>query len=327
MTAQTRQAQWRQVGAHSWAWLHSSPACRAWGYANAGLVTDANARSGLLFDTQFTVAMTAAMAEALAADLPAVRIEVVVASHANGDHTWGAHLFAPPARLIASAATAAEMADEVTPGALADMMTAVPGDTPLGDWLHTHFSAFDFTGAAVTPPTMTVSGQHRLSLGATPVQLIEVGPAHTRGDLIAWAPDDGVVFAGDVLFVDAHPMAWAGSVLGWPGACQTILDTGAATIVPGHGPLTDPAGVAVVRDYLRHVADHASRAHAAGKPYWQAAAEMRLPAYTDGWAHPERLVALAALVYAELDGLAPPSQSELLAGMATAAAAGHGSPR
>jgi glyoxylase-like metal-dependent hydrolase (beta-lactamase superfamily II) len=320
------QARWQRLGSHSWGWLHPSPACRRWGYANAGLITDAAATVGLLFDTQFTAAMTTAQADALAARLPAVRIETVVASHANGDHTWGAHLFAPPAQMITSAATAAELACEMTPTRLADMIAAVPADTALGGWLREHFGGFDFTGAAVTPPSRTFSGHHHLSLGSTAVQLIEVGPAHTGGDVIAWVPDDGVVFAGDVLFIDAHPVAWAGSILHWPRACQAVLDTGATTIVPGHGPLTSPTGVAALRDYLHQVAGHATRTHDAGVPYWQAAAEMPLPAYATGWAHPERLVALTALAYAELDGVAPPSQADLLARMATAAADGRPSP-
>jgi glyoxylase-like metal-dependent hydrolase (beta-lactamase superfamily II) len=34
------------------------------------------------------------------------------------------------------------------------------------------------------------------------VELIEVGPAHTAGDVLVHVPDARVMFAGDILFID-----------------------------------------------------------------------------------------------------------------------------
>jgi cyclase len=127
----------------------------------------------------------------------------------------------------------------VTPTQLADLLATVPAGTPLGDWAIRHFGGFEFTGGSVAAPTVTFRDAYEVAVGSTSVRLV-VGPAHTGGDVIARVPDEGVVFAGDVVFVGAHPAVWAGSVPGWAKACQTIPDTGAATIVGGHGPPTDP---------------------------------------------------------------------------------------
>ena len=71
------------------------------------------------------------------------------------------------------------------------------------------------------------------------MRLIEVGPAHTRGDTLALLPDERVLFSGDILFNGAHPIAWAGPVSNWIAACERILAMDLEVIVPGHGPLAD----------------------------------------------------------------------------------------
>ena len=101
------------------------------------------------------------------------------------------------------------------------------------------FGAFDFAGIELTPPEQTFSGELALRVGETELRLIEVGPAHTRGDTLVHVPGARVLFTGDILFSGAHPIAWAGPVSNWIAACDRILAMELETIVPGHGP---PAG-------------------------------------------------------------------------------------
>jgi len=63
-------------------------------------------------------------------------------------------------------------------------------------------------------------------------------------------PDDRKVFTGDILFIDGTPIMWAGPVANWIAACDRIMAMDADVIVPGHGPITDKAGVRRVQDYL-----------------------------------------------------------------------------
>ncbi|HEY5047103.1 MAG TPA: MBL fold metallo-hydrolase [Rhizomicrobium sp.] len=117
------------------------------------------------------------------------------------------------------------------------------------------FGRFDFANTAHKLPDTTFSGRLTRRVGNKTVELIEVGPAHTGGDAIVWVPPDRTVFTGDILFIDGHPIVWAGPVGNWIAACETILALDAQAIVPGHGPLTDARGVERVRDYQGMSAD------------------------------------------------------------------------
>ena len=54
----------------------------------------------------------------------------------------------------------------------------------------------------------------------------------------------------DILFVEGHPVLWAGPVDNWVAACDQILAWDVETVVPGHGPITDKTGVQAMKDYL-----------------------------------------------------------------------------
>lgn len=217
----------------------------SWGWSNAGLVTDGGA--ALLVDTLFDKRLTQRMLDELAAVTPAARkIGVLVNAHSNGDHCYGNELLRS-ARIIASRAAAEEM-DELPPAAMARAIAAAEQLGAGGRFLRDCFAAFDFEAIAHVPPTETLSGQLRLRVGTTDVELYEVGPAHTRGDVIVHVPRHGVVYAGDILFSEGTPILWQGPVANWIAACERIAALNVDVVVPGHGPLTDRAGALAVRD-------------------------------------------------------------------------------
>ncbi len=114
--------------------------------------------------------------------------------------------------------------------------------------------AYDFAGISITPPTVTFEGKLELEVGGRQVELLELGPAHTPGDLIVHLPDAGVVFAADLMFVDVTPLMWVGPVENWLAALDRIIELEPRTVVPGHGPLTDLDGVRTLRSYWEIVA-------------------------------------------------------------------------
>ena len=90
-------------------------------------------------------------------------------------------------------------------------------------------------------------------VGDKVVNLIEVGPAHTNGDVLVYVPSDKVIFTGDILFIEGHPILWAGPVMNWINACEKIISMDVDFIVPGHGPVTNNNGVRAVKDYLTYI--------------------------------------------------------------------------
>ena len=213
----------------------------SWGWSNAGLVMGDGV--SLLVDTLFDLKLTAEM---LAAMQPVTRmapIGTLVNTHANGDHCYGNELV-EGAEIIASAATAHEMT-EVPPAMLAALNHA---DGEVGALFRHFFGAFEFDGITVTMPTRTFEGRLDVDVAGRTVELIEVGPAHTRGDTIAYVPDARTVYTGDILFIGGTPIVWAGPLGNWVAACDLMLGMDIDVVVPGHGPLTDKSGIAAVRD-------------------------------------------------------------------------------
>ncbi len=286
-----------------------------WGWSNAGLIVDGD--RSLLVDTLFDMTLTEEMLRAMsdAAGVGAADVRAIVNTHANGDHTHG-NGCCPCAEIIASEASAREMS-EVTPQMLAAMKTAAPQMGAVGDYFLEIFGPFDFAGVEPRAPTRTFTGALSLRVGDKAVELIEVGPAHTAGDVLVHVPADGTVFTGDILFIDGTPIMWAGPVDNWLKACDRITAMDADVIVPGHGPITDKKGVAAVRDYLAYCDAEARKRFEAGYSAREAAHDIALGDYS-AWGDAERIAVNVDTLYREYEGRldAPPDAIDLFTLMA-----------
>jgi cyclase len=141
-------------------------------------------------------------------------------------------------------------------------------------------------------------------VGKRAVRLIEVGPAHTSGDAIAYVPDAAAVFTGDILFAASTPVMWAGPVSSWLAAAERILSLEPRVIVPGHGPLATPQMVRDLQEYLRFVQRESSLRFAAGMDAVAAADDIDLGPYAD-WGDAERIAVNVEMIYRELDPTRP----------------------
>jgi len=299
------------LGDGLYAWLAPDG---SWGWSNAELVVDGGA--SLLVDTLFDLPLTREMLAAMRRAEPrsAASIDVLVNTHANGDHCYGNELVAG-AEIVASRATAAEMR-ETPPEVLAALVKGVGGQqTRLGRFVRDAFGPFQFEGIRLAPPTRTFEKQLELEVGGKRVELLEVGPAHTKGDVIVHVPADRTVFSGDILFVEGTPIAWEGPLSSWIAACERILALEAQVIVPGHGPITDRRGVLAVKAYLEFVAREARLRFDAGLDAWSAAQDIALGEFAD-WRDAERLAVNVDTVYRELGDRSPRNVVELLRRMA-----------
>jgi glyoxylase-like metal-dependent hydrolase (beta-lactamase superfamily II) len=269
----------------------------------------------LLIDTLYDLALTQRMLDAMADATPAARrIDTVVNTHANGDHCYGNQLVGD-ARIITSTATAEEM-NEVPPTVMAAMLAGADDMGEAGRFLKKAFGAFQFEGITLTPPTETFDGHLDLRVGDHAVELIEVGPAHTRGDVLIHVPGSRAIFTGDILFIEGTPIMWEGPVANWIDACEKIAALDPAVVVPGHGPLTDKSGALAVRDYLVYVRDEARKRYDAGLSAREAALDIRLGDFS-AWSDSERIAVNVVTLYREFgDVSAPPGPLEIFELMA-----------
>ena len=264
-----------------------------WGWSNAGLIVGDGA--SLLVDTLFDLRITQRMLDHMAPFTASAPIGSVVNTHANGDHCYGNSLV-KGANIIASAATAHEMT-EVPPAMLAALNKA-PGE--VGELFRHFFGEFEFDGIEMALPTETFTGEHSFDVGGRRIDLVEVGPAHTAGDTIVFVPDARTVYTGDILFIGGTPIVWAGPLDNWIAACDLINAADVETVVPGHGPVTDKAGVTSVRDYLVYVRDQATERFNDGMDAWDAARDIALGGFGT-WGEFGRIAVNVDTVYRSLD--------------------------
>jgi glyoxylase-like metal-dependent hydrolase (beta-lactamase superfamily II) len=291
---------WHDVGNGCHAYVQRDG---GWGWSNAGLVVGDGV--SLLVDTLFDNRLTAAMLQAAAPVTAGAPLATLVNTHANGDHHFGNAVAAPvggPVEVVASAACAAEMT-ELGPDLLASL-NADP--TEVGELFRSFFGEFHFDEVELRLPDRTFSDRLRVDVGGRTVELVELGPAHTQGDVVVHVPDASTVFTGDLLFHGGTPIVWAGPLSNWVAACDAIVAMAPETVVPGHGQLATLDAVRSAREYLVWVEASATEAHAAGVDPWDAAQQLArelgtTPGRFDQWGEFGRLAVNVEAVYRELD--------------------------
>lgn len=295
------------LGRGAWAWLQPDG---GYGLSNAGLVVDGD--QCLLIDTLTNAPLTQQMLDAMRAAVPAARrIGTVLNTHAHPDHTAGNALL-PEAEVLASAATAEEMQRiEAPENPMRDLLLHWQQHGAAGAYLHAAMGRFGLHAQPQRMPTRTFTDQLTLQVGDKTVELLRLGPAHTRGDVVAWVPADRLVFTGDILFHEVHPILVPGQIDPWLAACDRILAWDVDLVVPGHGPVTDKRGVQQMKDTIGWIRHEAGLRHAAGMPWPEAAHDIALDHRAD-WPDAERIVGNVHACYVEL-GAAPRPLHEVFA--------------
>ncbi|MDQ0841770.1 MBL fold metallo-hydrolase [Streptomyces sp. V1I6] len=251
-----------------------------WCLNNAGFVSDGE--STLLVDTTATERRARALREALlATGAPLPR--TVVNTHHHGDHTYGNGVFLPEAVVVGHESCRSEV-------------------LAAGRQLHLIWPQTDFGDIRITAPTLTHSDRLTVHVGDVEVRLLHPGTVAHTADTIVHLPRQGIVFTGDLIFHGGTPFVPMGSLSGSLRALGVLRSLGAETVVPGHGPITDPSAYDATERYLRFVAELAEAGHAKGLSPLETARGADLGVFAE-LRESERLVANLHRAYAELDGL------------------------
>ena len=105
----------------------------------------------------------------------------------------------------------------------------------------------------LTWPTMTFGNRMTIYLGKRRVDLMHLGRAHTAGDIVAWVPDQSVMFTGDI--VEYHSACYCGDghFNDWPATLAAIEAFEPDSIAPGRGDAL--VGADQVEEALYNTAD------------------------------------------------------------------------
>ncbi len=136
----------------------------------------------------------------------------------------------------------------------------------------------------VAPPQVVFNGEVSLWLGDREVK-IETVEGHSGGtDLVAYIPDVDVLIAGDILFHQRFPYAADGNLDKWQESLDRLSEKYAtSTILPGHGPVSDRAGLDTLNNYFDYLEYLAETWEAEGLNQEEAiaSASQMPPAYND----------------------------------------------
>ncbi|HRI18233.1 MAG TPA: MBL fold metallo-hydrolase [Burkholderiaceae bacterium] len=132
------------------------------------------------------------------------------------------------------------------------------------------FNAVETIPPGMTWPTITFSGRMTLWLGKLEVQLLQLGRGHTKGDTVAWLPQQKILFSGDLVEYDATPYAGDAYFEDWPATLDAIAALAPRALVPGRGAaLTTPemvqAGLAGTRAFVSDLYASVKAGAASGK--------------------------------------------------------------
>jgi len=107
-------------------------------------------------------------------------------------------------------------------------------------------------GTAPSYADVTFDSEYSLSLGGVDLEISHVGQAHTPGDSFIWMPSTGVVFGGDIVYVERivgiGDQSHSGS---WIEVFEAMAALEPTVVVPGHGqPVPLDVATADTYDYL-----------------------------------------------------------------------------
>jgi cyclase len=233
----------------------------------------------LVADGQGTPAVTQKLVDAVA-QLTAQPIKYVIVCSEHGDHTGGNSAFPPAATFIASPFSQATLARQ---------------------------AATDKPGAPKTiVPSEAVADHRVVRMGATEIDVLYNGRAHTGGDLEVLLPKERIAFLSEVFSNHVFPSMRTANPIEWVSTLKKVSALDADVFLPGHGFVDDPPvlreELAAFSQAVTYVVAEVTRLHNHGLTVAAAAKEANWGPY-ETWTSRERNAPIAIQrVYDDLDG-------------------------
>ncbi len=136
-------------------------------------------------------------------------------------------------------------------------------------------------------PDVYLEGDTDFVMGGVHFGVRHVGPAHSAEDLAMFVREDGVLYAGDLVFKGRVPFVGDADSKAWLASLGKLTAMKPRVMVPGHGSVSrEPArDLALTRDYLTYLRSEIGKAVAELEPFEEAYARIdwsrfsKLPAF------------------------------------------------
>lgn len=204
------------------------------------------------------------------------KLSLVVNTHHHADHTGGNEAFTPDLLVFAHELARERIlnqtkryVEQIRSGVAAASRSKSPAATKVVEEARALAERADTIRPEAFLPARSIGEHEELEVGGVTVALHHFGPGHTDNDVVVHLPKANVIHCGDLLFHRLYPY-WDGqggvSGEGWIRSLGAVLDLcdDRTVVVPGHGELTDRAGVQAGIDVHRRIRDAAGQAVKAG---------------------------------------------------------------
>ena len=177
------------------------------------------------------------------------RIRFVVNTHVHGDHTGGNENLGKLGVVILAR-------PELRARLVKPALTATGTQPP--------------SAPAMALPVVTYTTKTTVHMNGEEIQLIPVPVAHTDGDTIVYFPGQDVLMMGDYFRTVGYPNIDrnnGGTLAGMLAGLQAAADLAKPTtkVVPGHGAITDKAGIVAHRSMIVALRDRVAKLVQEGK--------------------------------------------------------------
>jgi len=159
-------------------------------------------------------------------------VKYVLTTHHHSDHSGGNVRFVGTAEIISTANARQNIVEHKQPGAPANM----------------------------TPAGVVFTKECSVFLGGKEVRAEYFGRGHTNGDAVIYFPALRTLHTGD-LMAGTSPLidyTGGGSLIEWTKTLDAALKLDIETVIPGHGKVTDKAGLATYRNNVEKLRTRAT---------------------------------------------------------------------
>lgn len=237
-------------------------------------------------------------------------VRFLVNTHHHGDHTGGNDAFKPVSVIVAHENVRKRMLQSPEdlkrdlPGRIEAARAAGQAER-VKQLEEALVAARAVKIEEIAAPILTFETGVKLHIGGETLHVVHTPPAHTDGDSFVFFEKANVLHMGDLFFNRVIPFIdtiSGGSAAGYVQAIDLAIAyvPADAIVIPGHGEVTDVAGLKAARQYIVDLIGAAKTAKAAGRTRDQFLAEVDLPAYKEYSGYKERFKANATAAF---DGL------------------------
>ncbi len=166
-------------------------------------------------------------------------VKYVLSTHYHADHSGGNAKFLPTAEIISTANARTNIVNKVQSNAPPD----------------------------VAPARITFTDETAVFLGGKEVRAHYFGRGHTNGDAIIYFPALRTIHTGDLMAGKTPLIDYpgGGSVVEWTKTLDKAMQWDFDTVIPGHGPVTNKAGLMAYRNNVEKLRTTAASMISAGK--------------------------------------------------------------